>query len=191
MAAIIKVLLKGRRKLSTANTLNTPCKRSFPIYMLRLFIQLNFVDLIYLEQLYPVIRKTEMFIRLQCDCSNSRSPRPRMRYQDGDSKEARTHLHLYYNSPQICRCFSNCRSQFLLDRLWRCLKLFISTDSRPYILSRVRVSVRPSNLYTRKTSKSYREDRVSRKFLLNAPVTVDRSPATTSAATTAIITAKD
>ena len=45
--------------------------------------------------------------------------------------------------------------------------------------------------YRRQTHKSYCEDRVPRKCLLNAPVTVDRSPATTWAATTAIIAAKD
>ena len=37
---------------------------------------------------------------------------------------------LYYNSPYVClSVFANCRSQFLLDRLGRCLKLFVSTDS--------------------------------------------------------------
>ena len=40
--------------------------------------------------------------------------------------------YLYYNSPYVCLsvCLSvlaNCRSQFLLDRLGRCLKLFVST----------------------------------------------------------------
>ena len=40
---------------------------------------------------------------------------------------------LYYNSPlSLSVCLSqlaNCRLQFLLDRLGRCLKLFVSTDS--------------------------------------------------------------
>ena len=38
---------------------------------------------------------------------------------------------------------------------------------RQYILSPVRVSVRPSIFYTRETSTNYREGSVSRKFLLN------------------------
>ena len=40
-------------------------------------------------------------------------------------------LNLYYNSPlKVClSVLANCRSQFLLDRLGRCLKLFVSTDS--------------------------------------------------------------
>ena len=49
-----------------------------------------------------------------------------------------------------------------------------------YILSRVRISVRPSIFYTRKTSINYRECRVSRIWLLNekgrnAGLTGDRS----------------
>ena len=43
-------------------------------------------------------------------------------------------LSIYYNSHKVCLSFclsvlANCRSQFLLDRLGRCLKLFVSTDS--------------------------------------------------------------
>ena len=39
--------------------------------------------------------------------------------------------YLYYNSPlKVCLSkLANCRSQFLLDRLGRCLKLFVSTES--------------------------------------------------------------
>ena len=60
-----------------------------------------------------------------------------------------------------------------------------------YILQRIRVSVRPSNFCIREKHKSYREDRVPRKCLLNVPVTVDRLPATTWAATTVIIAPTD
>ena len=39
-------------------------------------------------------------------------------------------INLYYNSPYVClSMFANGRSQFLLDRLGRCLKLFVLTDS--------------------------------------------------------------
>ena len=39
-------------------------------------------------------------------------------------------LHLYYNYHYVCcSMFANCRSQFLLDRIGKCLKLFVSTDS--------------------------------------------------------------
>ena len=35
---------------------------------------------------------------------------------------------LYYNSPQVCLlAFANCRSQFLHDRLGRCLQLSVSS----------------------------------------------------------------
>ena len=41
--------------------------------------------------------------------------------------EPHFHLHVYYN---YCRSkLANCRSQFLLDRLGRCIKLFVSTES--------------------------------------------------------------
>ena len=37
---------------------------------------------------------------------------------------------LHCNSPEVCLSkLANCRSQFLLDRLGRCLKLFVSTES--------------------------------------------------------------
>ena len=43
--------------------------------------------------------------------------------------ETHTGYHLYYNSPEIClSLFANGRSQFLLDRPGRCLKLFVSTE---------------------------------------------------------------
>ena len=79
---------------------------------------------------------------------------------------------------------ANSRSQFLLDRLGRCLKLFVSTES---ILSRIRVSVRPRNFLYAKNTQNYREYRVARtNVYLNeaatghcSPVTVGRSPATT------------
>ena len=63
----------------------------------------------------------------------------------------------------VCRStFADCRSQFLLDRLGRCLKLILPR----YFLSRVRLSVRPSIFfYTRYIN--YRECRVSRIWLLN------------------------
>ena len=36
--------------------------------------------------------------------------------------------HLYYNSPNMRKTLlASCRSQFLLDRLGKCLKLFVST----------------------------------------------------------------
>ena len=36
--------------------------------------------------------------------------------------------HLYYNSPNMRKTMlASCRSQFLLDRLGKCLKLFVST----------------------------------------------------------------
>ena len=83
--------------------------------------------------------------------------------------------------------FANCRSQFLLDRLGRCLNLFVLTESTtsPEFASQFGLAI----FYTRKTPKNHREDRVSRKCLLNeqasamskrgaTPVTVDRSPAT-------------
>ena len=60
-----------------------------------------------------------------------------------------------------------------------------------YILSRVRISVRPSIFYTRKHTKAIAKTESRARVLLDAPVTVDRSPATTWAATTAIIAAKD
>ena len=66
---------------------------------------------------------------------------------------------------------ASCRSQFLRDRLGRCLKLFVSTDSRAYILSQVRLSFRPSYFYTRKTPTNYREDRPSCMCLLNEQAT--------------------
>ena len=84
---------------------------------------------------------------------------------------------------------ANCRSQLLLDCLGWCLKLFVATDSTSSHEFASQFGL--AFLYTRKTQKSYREDRVPRKCLLNAPVTVDRSPATTWTVTTAIIAAKD
>ena len=48
--------------------------------------------------------------------------------------------------------FANCRSQFLLDRLGRCLKLFVSTDSisSQGFASQFRLAL----FYTRKTPKT-------------------------------------
>ena len=59
----------------------------------------------------------------------------------------------------------------------RCLKLFISTDSTSSheFASQFGLAI----FYMRKTHKSYHEDRVPRKCLLNAPVPADRSPPTT------------
>ena len=83
---------------------------------------------------------------------------------------------------------ANCRSQFLLERLGRCLKLFVSTDSPSCHEFAFQFGL--AIFFTRKTPKNYREDRVSRKCLLNepavTPVMVDRSPATTWEATTAV-----
>ena len=60
---------------------------------------------------------------------------------------------------------ANCRLQFLLDRLGRCLKLFVSTESKSCheFASQFGLAI----FYTRKTPKNYREIRVSRKFLLS------------------------
>ena len=76
--------------------------------------------------------------------------------------------------------FANCWSQFLLDRLGRCLKLSVSTDSTSCHEFASQFGL--AFVYTRNTTKYDRADRPSRKCLLNekgvTPVTVDRSPAT-------------
>ena len=63
---------------------------------------------------------------------------------------------------------ANCRSQLLLDDIGRCLKLFVSTDgtSSHEFASQFGLAF----FYTWKTPKTYREDRPSRKCLLNEPV---------------------
>ena len=82
---------------------------------------------------------------------------------------------------------ANYRSQFLLDRLGRCLKLSESTASTSCHEFASQFGI--DNFYRRKTPKNYRENQLSRKFMLNepascrkgavlTPVTVDRSPAT-------------
>ena len=78
----------------------------------------------------------------------------------------------------------------ILVRLSREMSQTVRIDWQ-YILSWARVSVRPSIFfYKRKTHKICRDDRVPYKCLFNVPVTVDWSPATLWAATTAIIAAK-
>ena len=66
----------------------------------------------------------------------------------------------------VCRStFADCRSQFLLDRLGRCLKLIVSyrgTSSHEFA-SQFGLAF----FYTRKTSINYRECRVLRIWLLN------------------------
>ena len=100
----------------------------------------------------------------------------------------RSLLHLYYNSSLICLSqLANCRVQFLLDRLGRCLKLFVSTESTSSHEFESQFGLEIV-LYA-KTPAYYRENRLSGKFMLNetassrkgallTPVTVDRSPAT-------------
>ncbi len=61
----------------------------------------------------------------------------------------------------------------MLDCLGRCLKLYVSTDSTSSHEFACQFGL--AIFYTRKTHKTYREHRVPRKCLLNAPVTVDRS----------------
>ena len=56
---------------------------------------------------------------------------------------------LYYNSPYLCRCSQTA----ILARSSREMSLTFRIVWQ-YILSRVRVSIRPSNFFTRKTSKS-------------------------------------
>ena len=65
---------------------------------------------------------------------------------------------------------SNCRSQFLLDCLGRCLKLFVLTDSTSCheLASQFALAF---SLYAKKTI-NYREDRPSRMWLLNEPATL-------------------
>ena len=78
-------------------------------------------------------------------------------------------VHLYYNLPfkkSVCRStFADCRSQFLLDRLGRCLKLIVSYrgTSSHELASQFGLAI----FYTRKTSINYRECRVSSIWLLN------------------------
>ena len=83
----------------------------------------------------------------------------------------------------VCRSMlANCRSQFLLDRLGRCLKLFVSTESISCneFASQFGLAI---CLY----EKNYREYRIARmNVYLNeaatghcSPVTVDRSRVTT------------
>ena len=82
---------------------------------------------------------------------------------------------LYYNSPYLCRCSQTA----ILARSSREMSLTFRIVWQ-YILSRVRVSIRPSNLFTQKTSKS-----IANTNFIEAPnghcspVTVDRSPSTT------------
>ena len=63
---------------------------------------------------------------------------------------------------------ANFTPQFVLDRLWRCIKLIVSTDSTSSRLFASQFGL--AFLYARKTTKNYREDRPSRKSLLNKPV---------------------
>ena len=61
--------------------------------------------------------------------------------------------------------FADCRSQFLLDRLGRCLKLIVSSGSTSCHEFASQFGL--AFFYTRKTSINYRECRVSRIWLLN------------------------
>ncbi len=81
------------------------------------------------------------------------------------------------------------RSQFLFDRLGWCIKLFISTDSTSSheFASQFGLTM----CFIRETHTKAIAKTESRASVLNAPITVDRSPATTWAATTAIIAATD
>ena len=54
--------------------------------------------------------------------------------------------------------FANCRSQFLLDLLGRCLKLSVSAER--YILPRVRISVRSCNFFIPEKHQKSRGNRV-------------------------------
>ena len=61
--------------------------------------------------------------------------------------------------------FADCRSQFLLDRVGGCLKLFVSTESTSSHEFASQFGL--AFFYTWKTPKNYRENWVSRKGLLN------------------------
>ena len=61
--------------------------------------------------------------------------------------------------------FADGRSQFLLDRLGRCLKLIVSSGSTSCHEFASQFGL--AFFYTRKTSINYRECRVSRIWLLN------------------------
>ena len=99
--------------------------------------------------------------------------------------------YLYYNL-----ILANCRSQFLLDCFGICIKLFVSTES--VFLSRVLVSVRPSIFIRENIQKLSRRPALAQLSVewtssdpskRVKPIMVDRSPATTWAATTTIIAA--
>ena len=65
---------------------------------------------------------------------------------------------------------ANCRAKLLLDRLGRCLKLFVSTESTSSheLASQFGLDI----FYTRKTPKKYHEYRVARATVhLNEPAT--------------------
>ena len=88
----------------------------------------------------------------------------------------------------LLNCMSQlpkCRSQFLLDRIGRCLNLFVSIERTSAHEFAFQLGL--DMFYTLKTSTNYRENRLSSKFMLNVaasgrkealltPVTVDRSP---------------
>ena len=81
-----------------------------------------------------------------------------------------THIYTIICLKSVCRStFADCRSQFLLDRLGRCLKLIVSYlgTSSPEFASQFGLAF----FYTRKTSINYHECRVSRIWLLNGPAT--------------------
>ena len=101
--------------------------------------------------------------------------------------------------PTIIWFLANCRSQLLLDCFGRCIKLFVSTESTSshefssqfglaflYAKNIQKLSRRPAlaQVSVEWTSIDRRKEAVK-------PVTVDRSPATIWAATTAIIAATD
>ena len=87
---------------------------------------------------------------------------------------------------------SNCRSQSLLDHLGRCLKLFLSTDSTsphefasPFGKEFFHKRKAPKNIAQTESRASDPSKRAV------TPATVDRSPATTWAATTRVIEVTD
>ena len=126
---------------------------------------------------------------------NIRRGRPKNRWLDNiraDMKEynmteemaenqSMWHIYTITLIKSVClSVLANGRSQFLLDRLGRCLKLSVSTESTSShkFVSQFGLAF----FYTRKTPKNYREDRPALKCLLNEEGrnadTVDRSPTT-------------
>ena len=86
--------------------------------------------------------------------------------------------HLYYNCPNMRKTLlASCRSQFLLDRLGKCLKLFVSTvgTSCHKFASQYGLDMFLYAKFGPKTTPNTGSGPVA--YCL--PVTLDRSPATT------------